>query len=509
MARITVGLDFGTHQTKICVEDRSDVSNPIYSFFSFEDLDGNRSVLLPSIVQVNRDNTLSYGFVDSEKAKYDKKFYIGEMPEFPQKPTFKFEEVLDEPIKPNILRKDPPKDSIGLSRYKDAEKSYESQMVVWNQKKIFLEARNNQKKIELEKAYKEAEREWYKWQNSSQINYRLVYRYFKQSTFSNYNWKCTQHSTSLSIWYLSYVIFLLEKQYGQDFSIQMGIPTGSDNFAKKKKNAVSILLSAYRLVEEVFNNDLDKFLATPINELEKLTQIVPYSDDKKYEYGILIFPEAYAGLSSITSQGKIPEGMSLMVDIGGGTTDVTFFTIEENRPRIYDYFSIPFGINYIIETALPELQDKFEANLDLNEIEKDKLKKAITQYKERLLLECENLLGRLSSNFERTGFSNNRLIDALKNRIVVYSGGGSTYDNLRTQLSYFKDIRHVSSKIWEGLTINELDQYKKYTPILSTALGLSISQINDDIVLSSVSEIFSNIENQNNQLEDHPRPRWV
>ena len=40
MARITVGLDFGTHQTKLCIEDKADVNNPIYSFFPFEDLEG-------------------------------------------------------------------------------------------------------------------------------------------------------------------------------------------------------------------------------------------------------------------------------------------------------------------------------------------------------------------------------------------------------------------------------------------------------------------------------------
>ena len=39
MARITVGLDFGTHQTKLCIEDKADINNPIYSFFPFEDLE--------------------------------------------------------------------------------------------------------------------------------------------------------------------------------------------------------------------------------------------------------------------------------------------------------------------------------------------------------------------------------------------------------------------------------------------------------------------------------------
>ena len=51
----TVGLDFGTHQTKVCIEDASNPAQKIYEFFEFEDLNGNKSVLFPSIVQINND----------------------------------------------------------------------------------------------------------------------------------------------------------------------------------------------------------------------------------------------------------------------------------------------------------------------------------------------------------------------------------------------------------------------------------------------------------------------
>ena len=42
-------------------------------------------------------------------------------------------------------------------------------------------------------------------------------------------------------------------------------------------------------------------------------------------YRINIFPEAYASLIGLTSRGKLSEGMSLNADIGGGTTDISFF----------------------------------------------------------------------------------------------------------------------------------------------------------------------------------------
>lgn len=512
MERITIGLDFGTHQTKVCVENKSDAKNPIYSFFTFKDQEGNQSVILPSIVQINKDNTLSYGFVDKNNSKYGKKFIIGGMPEYPQKHEYIDEDCIPEPPIPTILTVKPPKDELELIRFKQniekAKKSYETQMVLWQQRKKAQEKKREKLSLAMETAYENELKEWYRWQNSSQLNYRMVYRYFKQSTFSDYKWNCKQSSLYLSVWYLSFIIFHLEERFGQNFAIQMGIPTGSDNFEVKKRKAVSLLLSAYHLVEEVFQNDLEKFLATTIQELEKLTTFIPYSDEKKKEFGLLIFPEAYAGLKSLTAQKKIESGMSLMVDIGGGTTDITFFTIENDNPKIYDYSSVPFGINYISETALPNLQDKFDAKINLNDISSLPLNNAISQYYSNLVNACDGLVKKLRRSFERTGFPISRLNDALENRIIIYSGGGSTYSQLRKPLLTFSDVKHVNPKIWDGMTIDEIGSYVSLCPILSTSLGLSFSEVHDNVQLSSIEEIFRHLEGQYID-EEMPRPRWV
>lgn len=512
MARITVGLDFGTHQTKICIEDKSDVNNPIYSFFPFTDLDGEKNIILPSIIQINKDNTLSYGFVDKSRCKYGKKFFVGCTPKYPQRTEVPEEPALPEPPKPAILSQPVPKNPVDAVRFKTnyerAQKSYETQMTLWKQR-IYAQTLKHERNVkEMEKAYQNELKEWYKWQNNSQTNHRLIYRYFKQSTFSDYKWNCHQSSTYLSIWYLSYILFHLEAKYGQDFAIQMGIPTGSDNFEQKKQKAVSILLTAYHLVEEVFQGDLQKFLSTQIQDLEKMTKFVPYSTDKKFEYGLLVFPEAYAGLKSLTNQKKIESGMSLMVDIGGGTTDITFFTIEDDKPKIYDYSSIPFGLNFIAETANPNLQDKFETSIDLEDIAQNNLTPAINQYSQNLRMACYALVNRLQRSFERTGFPLFRLNDALKNRTVIYSGGGSTYNRLRMPIDKFTDIIHISPKVWEGMTIDEINVYLPLCPIISTSLGLSISENDDNVELSTVNEIFKHLEGQY-QEEEKPRPRWV
>lgn len=512
MARITVGLDFGTHQTKLCIEDKTDVNNPIYSFFPFEDLDGMKNIILPSIIQINKDNTLSYGFVDKEKCKYGKKFFIGCTPKFPQRINVPEEPILPEPPMPAILFQNSPsnpEDAV-LFRFKleRAKKSYETQLVLWKQRIQAQNQKHERQVKEMEKSYQNELKEWYRWQNSSQTNHRLIYRYFKQSTFSDYKWNCYQSSTYLSVWYLSFIIFNLEAKYGQDFAIQMGIPTGSDNFEYKKQRAVTLLLTAYHLVEEVFQGDFHKFLATPIHELESLTTFVQYSSKKKFEYGILVFPEAYAGLKSLTSQKKIESGMSLMVDIGGGTTDITFFTIENEKTKIYDYSSIPFGLNFIAETANPYLQDKFESSLNLHDIPSKNLAPAIKQYCVNLSNACNNLVNRLKRAFESTGFPVYKLTDALENRTVIYSGGGSTYDELRIPVDRFSDIMHINPKVWEGMTIDEIEKYLPLCPIISTSIGLSISEQDDNVDLSTIDDMFKHLEGMY-KVAEKPRPRWV
>lgn len=487
MDRITVGLDFGTHQTKVCIENKADVNNPEYSFFPFKDLEGNDNYILPSIVQINSDNTLSYGFVDEKRAKYGKKFIIGGIPKFPQKISVTTEDLEPMPTKPAILNSAPPTSGEQLALYKKAQKLYDTQLNLWRNK-------NNSLKKKHECAMKDAEAtyqaELKEWQNTSQVNYRMIYRYFKQDTFSDYKWNCSLSSSYLSIWYLCYIIFCLEEKYGQNFAIQMGIPTGSDRFVQKKRRAVSILLTAYHLVEDVFNNDLERFLSTPVDELEKMTKLIPFSEEKKQEYGLLVFPEAYAALKSLTAQKKIETGMNIMVDIGGGTTDITFFTIENSCPKIYDYSSISYGLNYIIEKANPHLKDKFDIDLNLSIIDSQELSSVISSYYQKLRGSCGDLVEKLFTSFPKTGYPTFKLTDALKKRPIVYSGGGSTYDFLRKPIFPFTDVTQISPKIWQGMNIKEISKFIDVCPIVSTALGLAISEIHDDVELATINDIF-------------------
>lgn len=397
MEQITVGLDFGTHQTKICIE-RKNGAELGYSFFKFPDINGNYKYTLPSIIQVNKDGTINYGY-----------------------------------IKKN---------------------------------------------------------------NGSQI-----VRYFKQATFTTSKTSLSKIDATLySIWYIAFILFDLEGKYETNFSIQMGVPSDGSHLDAQRQLAVSILLSAYYLVEEVFNNDKGAFLRTTISDLKEKTEIIKYSKEQKDEFGILIFPEAYACLMPLVASSKIDGGMSLMVDIGGGTTDISFFSIEENKKnpknnklRVYDFKSINKGLNFLTDTTVHTEDERTCSNIEnVSELKKS----AISMFKADLNNICSSLRGRLYKEFKIQGdLSDHRFEQAMTNRPIIYTGGGSSFPILRKGYHGFNDIIPITQKNWKTSVIEDLSTIVALglCPILSTAYGLSISRIDDKIICEPLRDIFSGI----------------
>lgn len=393
---ITVGLDFGTHQTKVCIEHKDGVELN-YTFMKFSDIYHRDYYTFPSLIGVGKDGLLSYGYLPR---RYDGR----------------------------------------------------------------------------------------------------IIRYFKQSAFRPSPSSMPQvNAMYFSTWYLAYILFDLEDKYGQEFTIQMGAPTDSAHVNQAKVIATRLIASAYRLVEEVFANEKGKFLATPMKELVELTNLIPYSQEIKDEYGLLVFPEAYACLKPLISQGKLANGMSLMIDIGGGTTDISFFTIEGNKPQVYDFYSINKGLNYLTG-ANESNQTGTEINVqDASQI----IQGRRVVYINELNQVCDTLRSKLQKEFRlQTSLSMHRLLDALKNRPLVYCGGGSTFKTLRVSYGGYQDKKQISHKEWNMKSIRDMDEIidEGLCPILSTAYGLAISTENDNIKMKPFKDIFEGIRGYE---EDH------
>ena len=406
---ITVGLDFGTHQTKICVEEKNG-SETHYSFHMFRDLKGNMQYTLPSIICITPDEKIQYGYIDKRT-----------------KGNFK--------------------------------------------------------------------------------------RYFKQAVFRDFNssdmmlWEAACYS----IWYLAYILFDLEEKYGDKFTIQMGAPSDTSRLDSRKAIAASILASAYNLVETVFHNNKKDFLDTPVSKLIGLTEIVRYSDLLRKKYGMLVFPESYACLMPLVGRGKIAHGMNIIVDIGGGTTDISFFTIEENEkkskkyhPQVYDFFSINKGLNYLIkqDVTTGDTLTKELHIIDGREIDQDRLS--------NYFRDIDDISNHIKENLKRewsvqTIHNKAKLLKALKNRPIIYTGGGSTIDILRRAYDEFKDVQMISYDSWKSKEFDNKDIFSKgaMCPILSTAYGLSISVSTDAIERKPFRDIFK--DRRNDEPEDNNR----
>ena len=282
-------------------------------------------------------------------------------------------------------------------------------------------------------------------------------------------------------------------------------------------------------------------LDTDIKELKKMTKIETYSDELKNDYGILVFPEAYACLKPLTSRGKIATGMSLMVDIGGGTTDISFFTIQDGKPEVYDFMSIDKGLNYLTN-ALSKVQDSSISDvtkvskplkfMSIGELwhhskesaQKENVTSIIVKsaseidiskrdvFIKELAKKVKGLITKLQNEFKaQTDFELSRLMEALQSRPLIYCGGGSTFQTLQVDYSCFKDKRMISYKEWDTKSVEDIKDIvdKKLVPILSTAYGLSISVADDNITKKPFRDIFENMRKDEVKFhyqseKDHP-----
>ena len=379
---ITVGLDFGTHQTKVCIEDRQGAETH-YKFQRFRDLSGHLLYTLPSVIYIDDNHRLHYGF-----APKDKKC--------------------------------------------------------------------------------------------------TIIRYFKQAVFRNNDSQNMRlwEAAFYSIWYLAYILFELEEKYGQYFTIQMGAPTDSSRLNDAKAIAVSIIVSAYKLVEKVFKNDKDKFLNCDYDSLVELTEVIRYSDQLKKDYALLVFPEAYACLKPMVGRGKISTGMNLIIDIGGGTTDISFFTIENRQPQVYDFFSVDKGLNFLmgIDVKSPSAPPSGWI-----------IQQRAKVLHADILRLCVSLEERLKAEFEsQTDLEIRRLRDALKKRPIIYTGGGSTFKELLYPYNEFKELHTISYDNWKSKLFDDDELFKNTSlcPVLSTAYGLAISVATDEISKKPLRDIF-------------------
>jgi hypothetical protein len=82
----------------------------------------------------------------------------------------------------------------------------------------------------------------------------------------------------------------------------------------------------------------------------------------------------------------------------------------------------------------------------------------------------------------------------LKNRILVYNGGGSTYKFLTVPISYFSDVKLIDGSIWKEENMKDKSTVSKLCLLLTTAYGLSVSNDDHDVKLKKFTSLFSHLK---------------
>lgn len=474
MDDIKIGLDFGTHQTKICIQRTPDEGHgiPEYEFFKFYDLEGKPQYFLPSVIQINKDDTLSYGYVDPDNQKAGL-------------PLPKLETV----AAVDSSRIDEEAAAL-YSKYSVDETSDDEGMaaiVEMLKKKYAIDEVTYQERLTIAQAR-------YEEQMASYNKERNLFRYFKQATFAEYPWVAKYESSLLCVWYLAYVLFLLEDIYPDGFAVNMGVPTDDKTFTQMREYATRILISAFHLVEDVYEHDLSVFLNEKVDKLIENTEIPVFTEDDKEVYRINIFPEAYASLIGLTSRGKLSEGMSINADIGGGTTDVSFFIVKNRVPHIYKYWSIPCGLNYIAEMSGFDYSEK-----DFIKLAHQDVIDKFNHKKEELVY---NLTRMLIDMVRARGIFKSSLLNALKDRILVYNGGGSTYPEIAKDIYLFTDVKIADAELWTEELVKDKVKVSKLFNLLTTAYGLSVSVDDSEVTLCDFDSLLASYKNDSYERKE-------
>ena len=544
---INIGLDFGTHQTKVCIEDSSDPRNRTYTFLKFFEGTDEETYFLPSIIQVNKDNTLTYGRFDKSTARsYVKKKRKGEKPllTLPQKPKteikperpklllYSFDEYQNKKYGKTIskieyrthkkLTKKQKRKlideftsnsaqvrllEIEYEKYrKHAEQEHRNQIDRWIHDTYQIEKRNIEREKEWERncdrIREEYDKEISKWKRPQSEEIFSVYRYFKISTFSkSYVWDLDINPIKLSIWYITYILFQIYKVVDENSSIQMGIPqsiSDRDNSRWQLRNADIVFYSAYRLYLSYRSED--EFLHATINELNADTNLNNFEEpDFDTEPGLLVLPEAFASLTTITKEGKISRGLNLLMDIGGGSTDISLFNVIEKRkefvPNISHILSVHKGLNHLFRLYVEDNDDvSIEEAREVFQNSPDKFEDYIRVFRNELAKEIqEKIYFPLLEAGSRSGITVTQIKEALYSRPVIYTGGGGVYDSFIDSMYVFTDPMSMSKDFVSIKNITNKDISDEELSILSVAYGLSIPQDREP-EMTPLSKLFENIK---------------
>ena len=437
MKQYHIGLDFGTYQSKVCIYH---IDDDVHEFFNFD----NGTFFLPSRVAKKTDGRLEYG--SDRSGEITEEYYY-----------FKIAAAEDDEFHAETF-----------DQITDSDKNF-----------------------------------------------------YKFNEFQNYT------PEFLSVVYLTYVLFTVKEWYlklkrGEQgsggllgrlfsrqeqeeeirFTSQLGIPTewSQQKNLKRKRKFENILMLAEQL-QQKYKTRLE-FLSVPADQLIEDVKTIYSSygfksrgefDSRLNELGISIYPETAAALTFMIMTDQLTPDYYAAMDIGAGSTDVSFFRVLKDRKIKYlasesyivaanDVYRQYSGNDNSIVT-LRKAQDEVQVLVNNNNWFEDKLLKSVLEDVN------DKLDGRLYKLFnKRVYYFHTGMVKEYSNQPIIIYGGGArlpilnsgavmVHDHgnklslniLRTSLEKSKIEKYAS-------IINILPNNESWKPefaMLVVALGLS------------------------------------
>lgn len=533
--RYNVGIDFGTHQTKVCIEDALNKRVPVYEFLEYSKPNGNKTVLLPSIVQINKDHTVSFGFADPADAL----IVVNDGNTPPEKeiiPEPQYRHIPSEP-KYESLPKRPESKNTGylavlekllpisetMKKWKQecasVERANEYRKQAWLNSKREAERANEQLRKEWEQRVKVAEEEYRQqyaeWEKDVQQSAQMRFRYFKQASFypNSTPWHYSYAPETLSTLYLAYVCLCIRNRIGYDFTVQLGAPMGANKrLSDQQKSAAKRIWNKSVYLANHYQS-IDNYLLATIEELMDVLSKFNFLTSPSS-----VIPEASAGLLAIRE--KLGAGMFLLVDIGGGTTDIAMCSVyhtdgsKEKTVGIHRVLSVNKGLNYIFEEyqklhprlSIADIQEIFRKSQ-----EKSDFAQPIDTYQQELYNLLAKMVKQIIDAFmaKRSQHGKNRseVIQAMTNKPIYLCGGGSVYAKMRgfsTTNIYFSDKTPINKTL---LNIEHLGNAgnipDEIYPIVATAYGLSKQvDIEEELDEQPLEAFFNHLPKNTDQTQE-------
>lgn len=148
----------------------------------------------------------------------------------------------------------------------------------------------------------------------------------------------------------------------------------------------------------------------------------------------------------------------------------------------------------------------FTVKKELEDIDSAIFNRAYEDFKSNVEKVIGDLLKFLHKDTIIKGYNKRAFLDAIRNRPVVYSGGGSNDPRLRQSILESTDIKFIDKQFLE--ITNIIDEHRINIPysVLATSFGLSIQRQDDNILMSNKEDLFAwllNIDEKESRWNAH------